>query len=178
MEAEDLRGELEARGVTVHHKTGVDKLRSKLEEVLTGESTNGEEVQAEEPVTEKKVTKTKLTPEQDALRLIRVIVSPNDPLLATYPGLIFTVGSSIVNKGKMIKKYVPFNNDEGWHVPNIIYQQIENAQMQKFKTVKMPNGERVLQPYITKKFNVEVLPPLTEEELSKLASAQKARGDA
>jgi len=72
------------------------------------------------------------------------------------------------------KKYVPFNNEEGWHVPNIILQQIEHAEMQKFKTVTMPNGEKQLEPYITKKFNVRVLDPLTPEDMDKLAASQAA----
>ena len=32
--------------------------------------------------------------------------------------------------------------------PEIILDQIENAEMQKFKTVTRANGEKVLEPYI------------------------------
>lgn len=46
--------------------------------------------------------------------------------------------------------------------------------MQKFKTVTTPNGEKVLEPYITKKFNIRVLDPLTKEELERLAASQAA----
>jgi hypothetical protein len=49
--------------------------------------------------------------------------------------------------------------------------------MQKFKSVKMHNGEKTLTPYIAKKFNVEVLEPLTDQEKSTLRAAQAARGD-
>ena len=108
----------------------------------------------------------------------RIVVSPNDPLMSSYNGLIFTVGSSAVNGGRMIKKYVPFNNDDGWHVPQIIIDQIENAQMQKFKQVTMPNGDKTLQAYITKKFNVQILPPLTQPEVEILAAAQASKGAA
>ena len=51
------------------------------------------------------------------MKLTRVVVVPNDSTMANYPGLIFTVGSSGINNGQMIKKFVPFNNEEGWHVP-------------------------------------------------------------
>ena len=114
------------------------------------------------------------TGEKEAMKLVRIVVTPNDPLMSSYPGLIFTVGASGLNGGKMIKKYVPFNNEEGWHVPQIILNQIEHAEMQKFKTVTTPNGEKVLEPYITKKFNVRILDPLTKEELERLAAAQAA----
>ena len=76
----------------------------------------------------------------------------------------------------MIKKFVPFSNEEGWHVPTIILRQIESAEMQKFKTVTRPDGEKVLEPYLTKKFNVQILPDLTQEELKRLADQQAAAG--
>ena len=116
------------------------------------------------------------TPEKRAMKLTRVVVVPNDSSMANYPGLIFTVGASGINNGQMIKKFVPFNNEEGWHVPQIILDQIENAQMQKFKTVTRANGEKVLEPYNAKKFNVQILPPLNKEELETLAAANKAAG--
>ena len=48
--------------------------------------------------------------------------------------------------------------------------------MQKFKTITRDNGEKVLEPYTTKKFNVRELPPLTKEELEQLAARQGAAG--
>lgn len=179
MNKADLILELESHGVELHPATGINKLRSTLQEVLKG-TYKGNVKPVDTTKITKPVTLTKkpvtLTKEQAALRLVRIIVTPNDPLLNSYPGMIFTVASSSILNGKAIKKYVPFNNEEGWHVPHIIYEQIKNAEMQKFKKVKLANGEESHQAYITKKFNVEVLPPLTEEELKRLADAQKARG--
>lgn len=239
MTDDEIRAELLANDIKLHHKTGHDKLVATLEAVRAGtyvpkpapapkpgvsdkvgakdsvsvqvnpapitpprpmpamptpaEMEEEDELPEEEaaPVTRaappplptlghrpgaaKPQREEDLTPTQKAMRLVRIVVIPNDPLLATYPGLIFTVGSSRVNNGRMIKKFVPFGNEEGWHVPHIIYEQILHAEMQKFKTVKLPNGEKGLVPYISKKFNVQVLPPLTKAELQKLATAQKAR---
>jgi len=76
----------------------------------------------------------------------------------------------------MVKKFVPFNNEEGWHIPQIILNQIEYGMMQKFKTVTRVNGEKVLEPYLTKKFNVRILDPLTREELEQVAAANKVAG--
>lgn len=192
---DDLKAELDNLGAKYHHKAGEDKLRELLAESLEAKKTaipapTKEEIEVadKEPSVEEIAASVKelsgedllkrLTREQRAMRLVRIIVTPNDPLMSSYPGLIFTVGSSKVNEGRMIKKFVPFNNDEGYHVPHIIYEVIQNAEMQKFKTVKMPNGEKGLQAYITKKFNVQILDDLSREELELLASAQKARGDA
>tara|TARA_R110000822_G_scaffold143942_8_gene282412 strand:- start:352 stop:942 length:591 start_codon:yes stop_codon:yes gene_type:complete len=180
MADEDIHEELKAHGINMHHKTGSAKLRDTLAAVNAGtyEAPVAKEVAPVEakPTAAAVAASKHQTKEQRAMTLMRVVVSPNDPLMSTYPGLIFTVGSSSVNQGRMIKKYVPFNNDEGWHIPKIIYDQINAAEMQKFKSSKMPNGEKVLVPYLTKKFNVQLLDPLTPTELSALAAAQQSRG--
>jgi hypothetical protein len=183
MTDEDIHEELQARGVKLHHKTGSQKLRDTLKAVMDGTYQNETEAvpKATESIPDvKELTAVehvkKLTKEQRALRMQRIVVSPNDPLMSSYNGLIFTVGSSAVNKGKMIKKYVPFNNDDGWHVPQIIIDQIDAAEMQKFRQVTLPNGDKGLQPYLTKKFNVQILDPLTRDEMEILAAAQASKG--
>ena len=200
---EELRQELADHGITAHHKTGFKKLQEMLHNVLSGNSPAPQGKNIELNIQDKVGTKesfgtppapkaptaptevalaakraaTTLTREQKALKLSRVVVVPNDPDQASFPGLIFTVGSSKVNNGRMIKKFVPFNREGGWHVPQIILDTIEQAQMQKFRKITLPNGEKTMQPYLAKKFNVQYLEPLTQEEMSSLAAAQKATGD-
>ena len=111
----------------------------------------------------------------DAMKLVRVIVRPNDPLKLDSTGDVFTVGSDQVNHGRAIKKYVPYNNEEGWHVPNILLENIRAAECQIFKKVKRGN-EHVMESQKIKAYNVEVLPSLTQEELTKLGQRQKATG--
>ena len=184
MTDDELRQELADNGVTLHHKTGTKKLASTLAEVRTKEykedpkksDLTGPSKAARAAKAKHIAARDNLTLDQRSMKLVRVIVSPNDPLMANYPGLIFTVGVSSINNGEMIKKFVPFNNEEGWHIPAIILRQIEGAEMQKFKTITRDNGEKVLEPYTTKKFNVRELPPLTKEELEQLAARQGAAG--
>lgn len=181
----DIHEELQARGIKLHHKTGSQKLKDTLKAVMGGTYVEPDKVSVEAaPVTQavpevRELSaaehEKRLTKEQRALKLTRVVVSPNDPLMSSYPGLIFTVGSSSINNGRMIKKFVPFNNDDGWHVPQIILDQIEAAEMQKFRSVTLPNGDKSLQPYLTKKFNVQVLPALTRLEMERLAAAQQSK---
>jgi len=183
MTDDEIKQELADNGVTLHHKTGTKKLASTLADVRTKEH-------KEDPKTPdlpsgsteaSRAAKAKhlaamQTPEKLAMKLIRVVVTPNDPAMVNYPGLIFSVGATGLNNGRMVKKFVPFNNEEGWHVPQIILNQIEYGQMQKFKTVTRANGEKVLEPYLTKKFNVRILDPLTPEELKQVAAANKVAG--
>ena len=195
MTDEEIRQELTDNGVTLHHKTGTKKLASTLADVRSKEyKEDPKESELETTgvvkhrslsgsTPESRAAKEKhiaginhLTAEQAAMKLVRVVVTPNDPIMVNYPGLIFTVGVSGINNGRMIKKFVPFSNEEGWHVPTIILRQIESAEMQKFKTVTRPDGEKVLEPYLTKKFNVQILPDLTPGEIKTLADQQAAAG--
>ena len=195
MTDEEIKQELKDNGVVVHHKTGHDKLITTLTDVRTNEHVDitEEELKIPEGVQHRsldgstpasRAAKAKavhevyvnITPKQKALKLTRVVVVPNDPIMANYPGLIFSVASSRVTDGEMIKKFVPFNNENGWHIPGIILDQIEAAEMQKFKTVVRPDGEKVLEPYLAKKFNVRILPDLTVTELEQLAASQQAAG--
>lgn len=189
MTDEDIRIELSDHGVTLHHKTGSQKLAETLAKVREGDYKE-EPVQVATPVAPEPIKYTEPTPtakkaaadskvltkQQRALRMQRIMVVPNDPLMSKYNGLIFTVGSSSVNNGRMVKKYVPFNNEEGWHVPQIIIDQIEAAKMQKFKETTLPNGQKTMTPYMAKKFNVHYMDALTKVEMETLAAAQKARG--
>ncbi len=165
---EDIVEELKASGVNPHHKTGRDKLMATLVDVRNGVYNQDKKATY---VAAPPLTKTQL-----ATRMQRIVVTPNDPNMSSYSGLIFTAGSSKVNNGRMIKKYVPFNNDEGWHVPQILIDQIEAAEMQKFRTITLPNGKKGKEAYLTKKFNVKILPPLTVPEMEALAAAQRSRG--
>jgi hypothetical protein len=195
MTDEEIRQELTENGVTLHHKTGSKKLASTLADVRTKEykeDPKDSELQVTGNVKhrslpgstpESRAAKERhianintMTAEKAAMKLVRVVVTPNDPLMVNYPGLIFTVGMSGINNGRMIKKFVPFSNEDGWHIPTIILRQVESAEMQKFKTVTRPNGEKVLEPYLTKKFNVQILPDLTNAEIKRLADQQTTAG--
>ena len=184
MTDDELKQGLKDNGVTLHHKTGTKKLASTLADVRTKEykedtkpstSNLSDSTEASRAAKEKHLAAMQTT-EKLAMKLTRVVVTPNDPAMVNYPGLIFTVGASGLNNGRMVKKFVPFNNEEGWHVPTIILNQIMNAEMQKFRTVTRANGEKVLEPYNTKKFNVRILDPLTPEELKEVAAANKVAG--
>jgi hypothetical protein len=188
MTDDELKQELKDNGVVLHHKTGTKKLASTLAKVRTKEyqedpnsaipskkDSLSESTEASRAAKAKHLAAMQ-TPEKLAMKLVRVVVTPNDPTMVNYPGLIFSVGASGLNNGRMIKKFVPFNNEEGWHVPQIILNQIEYGQMQKFKTITRANGDKVLEPYLTKKFNVRILDPLTPEELKEVAAANKLAG--
>jgi hypothetical protein len=109
----------------------------------------------------------------EAARLVRIRVVCMNPMKKDWEGEIFTVANAVVGT---FKKYVPFGNDEGWHVPNIIYQQIKSRMCQTFVNAKSRNGVTIRQGKLIKEFAVEVLPDLTEAELKELAQRQAMAG--
>lgn len=104
-------------------------------------------------------------------RLVRIVVACNNPLKREWDGDIFSVGSA---KKGTFKKFVPFNNQAGFHVPYIIYKEIEAKMYTYFYNTKGPRGEKIRKGKFAKEFNVEVLPPLTAKELGELKQRQLA----
>jgi len=197
MTSKEISDELSNHGIKMHFNTKRDKLVDALSNV--GEIANGKDFSVSDVTSNSKTAEelakelgvTVLTDddidenfmfngveleglrERNALKLIRVIVRSNNPLKRDHSGEIFTVGNKNLNGGKAIKKYIPYNNEEGWHIPNILYEHLLAAECQIFKKVNR-NGQEIMEPQNIKAFNVEVLPPLTQDEINKLAVKQKA----
>jgi len=184
MTSKQISDKLAEHGIKMHFNSS----RTKLEEALQKLNiTNGEDNNMEVQTTETNgtvITDAMLDDfsyngveleglrEQDALKLIRVIVRPNDPLKLESAGEIFSYGSDLIDN-KFTKKYVPFNNEEGWHITNMMLENIKAAECQIFKKVTR-NGQESMEAQKIKAYNVEVLPPLTQAEIDKIAVRQKS----
>lgn len=105
---------------------------------------------------------------KNAEELIRVRVTCMNPAKKDWAGEIFTVGNSAVGT---IKKFVPFNVEEGWHVPRMILEMMEQRTCTIFVNKKTKGG-LVKEPKQIREFNIEHLHPLTEEDLEELARRQ------
>jgi hypothetical protein len=92
-----------------------------------------------------------------------------NPNKKDWPGEFISVGNSVVG---MVKKYVPFNVTSGYHLPSIIFEHLKDRQCQVFHTVVLPNGQKIQKGKLIKEFAIDVLPPLTQEEITELARMQ------
>jgi len=185
MTSKEISDKLAEHGIKMHFNSKRTKLVEALNningnedtkmEATVMETTNNVTVVTEDMLDDFKINGVELEGlrNDDAMKLIRVIVRPNDPLKLESGGEIFTYGSNVINNGKAVKKYVPFNNEEGWHIPNIIYQNIVATECQIFKKVTR-NGQDTMEAVKIKSYNVEVLPALTQGEIDKIAIRQKA----
>jgi len=184
MTSKQISDELSTHGVTMHYNSK----REKLEEALL--ALDGVDIQVTAPKSEGvSITEAELIANDfkyngvelegmrhlNALTLVRVIVRSNDPLKRESAGEIFTVGNKAFNDGRPVKKYIPFNNEDGWHIPKILFDHLKAAETQIFAKVTR-NGQEFMEPKNIKAFNVEVLAPLTSEEIQTLAIKQKATG--
>ena len=167
-ELQILRDRANLLGVRFHPSISLDKLREKVVAATSGEATPPDEAKDTEPV-EETVGQKRNRMKRDALALVRVRITCMNPAKAEWEGEIVTAGNSLIGS---VKKFVPFNADDGWHIPNILLQQLRECQCQIFQTVTDSRGNKVRKGKLIKEFAIEVLPPLTPEELAELARRQ------
>lgn len=73
------------------------------------------------------------------------------------------------------RKYVPYNQDEPTHIPQIMFNALREKRVQVFATKKGKNGIPIREAKSIAAYSIEVLQPLTQEELDELARSQVAR---
>lgn len=100
-------------------------------------------------------------------KLVRVRVTCMDPSKADLKGEIHTVSNTYLG---VTSRYVPYNaGPDGWHIEHILYLHLKDKKFPK-TTVDTKTGT----PKTTdvNEFSIEVLPPLTEGQIAKLAQRQ------
>jgi hypothetical protein len=172
-----LKARADLMGIKYHPSTGIDKLKAKIDLQLSG----GKESEVEtSPTKSKPSSKDYMTQKEyeafefkrrksNAARLVRVRVTCMNPAKKEWDGEIISVGSAKIGT---FKKFVKFNTEDGWHIPNIIYEYIKERKCSIFYTEKNQVGQKVRKAKLVNEFNIEVLPPLTKDELKALAQRQ------
>ena len=173
-----LKQRAQTLGIKFHPSIGLESLRSKVSAALTREDAEeAAEEAAEEPVPEAPAAESRIQMRnrlrKEASAPVRVRVTCMNPNKKEWKGEIFTASNSIVGT---FRKYVQFNTEDGWHVPQIILNMIKARQFQTFYTIKNERGVAVRKGKLVPEFAVEVLPPLTEKELMELSRRQALAG--
>lgn len=109
-------------------------------------------------------------------KLVRLRITNLDPKKKDLPGEILTVANEYMGT---IRKYVPYGEvtDNGYHVPYCLYQMLDSRRFLDIKTTRdRRTGQITTKTQWVKEFALEILPPLTEEELARLANQQAAAG--
>lgn len=162
-----LKERAQMLGVSFHPSIGLEKLREKVNAAVAGDVVP--DTEKPQDAAEETEGQRKKRLKEEALKLVRVRVTCMNPAKSEWSGEILTAGNSVIGS---VKKYVPFNADDGWHIPHVLYEFMRDRMCQVFTNTKTKNGVTVRQGKLIREFAIEVLPDLTQEELHDLAQRQ------
>lgn len=155
LEIKVLRQYLDALGVQYKKSHGLETLRELFQDntiKVTQNKTKNEDIQE----TTKK-----------ALKLVRCIVTSNLAQDVNKYGEIFSTG----NKYFSVTRYVPFQS--ATHVESSLLEFIKEKQIINSKVEKGLAGRDIIVEQKGQMYNIQELPPLTEEEFNDLKIAQQ-----
>ena len=164
-----LKQQADVLGVKYGAQISVDTLRERVAAAKEGKTV----AQAKSESAATVAVNNRQTAYDNAMKLVRIRLSCMDPAKSEWPGELITIANDVVGD---VKKYIPYNEafyENGYHVPNIIYQFLKDRKYGAIKTVKGPKGD-VNQTILAPCYNIEVLPQLTETELEELKLQQAA----
>lgn len=160
-ELDILKQQADTLGIKYSPNIGVETLKNKISAVI--------EAPAEEKTETQKVDARQAL-WNDAMRLVRLEIHNVNPAKSSLKGEFYTVANKIIGK---VTKFVPYGDaGKSYHVPNCIYQLLEEKKYLAFRDdSSAPNGKKT---ELIPEFNNKVLPPLTQEQLEELKKAQLA----
>ncbi len=186
-----LKRKADLMGVTYSNNIGEDTLADRIQKHLDGESTKGTAGDTPNPFLDQaKDIQTAqegnaepvrvMSPREyllkDSMKLVRCMITNLDPKKKDLPGEIITVANEYIGT---VRRFVPYGEitDDGWHIPNVIYEHLKGKKFLHSQTKKIPKtGIDDVTTRDAPEFAIQVLPPLTEEELERLRTAQLAAG--
>jgi hypothetical protein len=107
----------------------------------------------------------------DSRKLVRIRLSCMNPNKKDWPGEIIGISNDAIGT---VKKYIPFNATDGWHIPLCMLAALQERQYQVFYKTRTPNGQTITRTKLANEFSIELLPNLTAEELLKVRNYAKA----
>lgn len=168
-------------GLKFSNNIGLEALRKKVSDAQEGITEEPEVAQVNPLETETAAPKEETRTEMarrirlEQTKLVRIRIQNLDPKKKELPGEIITVANDYMGT---VRKFVPYGEqtDNGYHVPYCIYQFLKERKFLNIRVTKGKNGRPNIQQGWVREFSIEVLPPLTQEELTNLAQAQIAAG--
>ena len=165
-----LKRQADRLGVAYKSNTSIATLQKTISEKLN-EPVGGED-SPEPEATEVNITKPKGKTADDyyneAMKLVRVIITPMESTKATnLESELFCAGNGVVGT---VKRTIPFG--EEWHVEQILLNSIKEKKYQMFMSKKNAQGAVITTAKLVPAYSISILDPLTQEELDKLAEMQ------
>lgn len=175
-----LKSRARLMGIVFSNNIGLQALRQKIEakqnETDTDTEQNQDQINAltgEDPTKPKKNIRQVM--QEQEMKLVRLRITNLDPKKKDLPGEILTVANEYLGT---VRKFVPFGEvtENGYHVPHCLYEMMKARKFLNIRVRKMSNGQARVEKSYAQEFALEVLPPLTPDELARLAASQAAAG--
>lgn len=153
-EKDELFAKAEELGLKPHHAAGEVKLKRMIdEEEMARFNGTAQPTASEAPETSKtskapEVVETKvqrharLRDEQRAL--VRVIVRCNNDMKKESTGETVKVSNSL----HTFTRFVPFDNENGWHIELAVYNMLKERMCTRFKDITLKNGQKHRESYL------------------------------
>lgn len=167
-----LKDRADLMGLSYHPSIGLEKLRTKVQEALSDVPPKVEAVVVPPSLSLPHIESAEEfrgRKRKEASELVRIRLSCMNPNKKDWAGEIITTGNSVVGT---FAKYVPFAAEDGWHVPRIIYEQLAERKCQIFVSTRDSKGNTTRKGKLIREFAIEILAPLSIEELKELAQRQ------
>ena len=200
MELQHLRNIANKLNFSYHHMLGAEKLEQRLRDYCKNNSISFEDISNEVlneykkedkgevliMIKDKKMDLSKVTFDElekshskevsdkrtkDALKLVRCMITCNNKNKTSYKGEIFAARNAVINE---VKKFIPFGRPT--HVPQILLNVIKEKQYQTFVEETLPNGMKVNKPHLINEYNIQILDPISKDELEAIKRKQLAEG--
>lgn len=176
---DSLKAKAKKMGIKFRDNISEVALSKKIDAAMADEPEEEEETEDD---SESEEEKPEVTPKVDPVkkrvadrrrsqRLIRIVVHPVDPRRTQLEGELVMAGNSAVGT---TGKFVPFNREEGYHVPEIIYNALKDRTFTEFYIVEDKDGNEHTKSRQKKAFVIEVLDPLTQEQINEIRIRQQA----
>ena len=177
-ELAQLKEEATKLGITFSGNIGVSALLAKIDAFKELNAAKEAEPALVVPQVEYKAPESKQAEAQrkrkEANKLVRIIATCMNPNKKAMTGEYFSVSNAMIGT---VKKFVQFDTEEGWHVPAVIVNHLRERRCQIFIPATTTTGKKIMKGKSIKEFNIAVLPPLTDNEMSALAARQTAAGN-
>jgi hypothetical protein len=179
-----LKSRAKMMGIAFSNNISLDTLKERIRQKMENEAADAKaEPEDDDFPAAPAAAAAKLQPQtlrqklhQENMRLIRLRITNLDPKKRELPGEIFTVANEYLGT---VRKFIPFGaaTDNGYHVPYVIYKALKKRQFLSISTRKIPGTDKTsVEQRLVPEFALEVLPPLTPQEIAKLAASQAAAG--
>lgn len=162
-------------GAPYDEKDSADLVAYKTDEFVKAQFESSKAPAPAEPVVEKSQMTLREEIYREEMKLVRIRLTNMDDKDSKLEGDFYSVSNEYIGD---VSKFIPYGDktEAGYHVPNCIYKMLRDQKYVQFYTTTV-DGRTVNRNRLARKFAIEILPPLTKDELRDLAQRQLASGN-